>query len=172
MNLDYQRHRRVEGEAPSGFAGGGGDASPLLLKLLIAGGGTGGHIYSGLAVAEEWIARGGEVVFVGTPKGMESKLVPPFGIPLLLIQVSALKGRSFWDRFKALLKIPTALMASYKLLKQVQPDIVLGIGGYASGPVTLMARILGYKTAVLDQNSIPGMTRSFSVSFLRSRQRK
>lgn len=128
------------------------------MKLMIAGGGTGGHLYCGLAIAEEWKSRGGEVVFVGTKKGMEVKLVPEYGYPLELVKVSSLKGRGLGARIKTLLGLPLSLIQSFVLLKRHKPQVVIGIGGYASGPAVIAAKIMRLKTAVIDQNSIPGMT--------------
>lgn len=126
--------------------------------LLIAGGGTGGHIFSGVAVAEEWKAQGGEVVFVGTPRGKESEYIPKAGFELHLIQVGQLKGKGLFQKIKTVLSLLPALIQARALVKKIKPQVVLGIGGYASGPVCLMARLMGYPTAVLDQNVHPGLT--------------
>lgn len=127
-------------------------------KLVIAGGGTGGHIFPGLAVAEEWRSRGGEVIFVGTPRGKEVTLVPKAGFDLHLIPVGQLKGRGLFRKFKTLLGLPVALMRAFLFLRSQKPAAVLGIGGYASGPVTLAAKLLGVSTAITDQNAMPGLT--------------
>lgn len=126
------------------------------MKLIIAGGGTGGHLFPGMAIAEEWKARGGEVMFVGTPRGLEKNLIPRYGFRLEMIPVSALKGSGFQGKLKTLLGLPKAFLRSFWLLKKEKPDRVLGIGGYASGPMVLVAKLLGMKTAVMDQNAIPG----------------
>lgn len=126
--------------------------------LLIAGGGTGGHIFSGVAVAEKWQDLGGRVEFVGTPRGKESEYVPKEGFQLHLIPVGRLKGTGVLQKIKTLLSIPKALIKAYQLIKQIKPKVILGIGGYASGPVCLMGRLMGYPTAVIDQNAYPGLT--------------
>ena len=128
------------------------------MKLIIAGGGTGGHLFSGLAVAEEWVLRGGKVLFVGTPRGLEKELIPRFGYRLELIKVSSLKGSGIFRKLKTMAGIPTACLQSRRLLKKEKPDVVLGIGGYASGPMVMTARLKGIPTAVVDQNSVPGLT--------------
>ncbi|MBI4411827.1 MAG: undecaprenyldiphospho-muramoylpentapeptide beta-N-acetylglucosaminyltransferase, partial [Deltaproteobacteria bacterium] len=128
------------------------------MKLIVAGGGTGGHLFSGLAVAEEWVSRGFEVLFVGTPKGLEKDLVPRFGYRLELINVLSLKGSGFFLKLKTLAGVPRALVKSRRLLKKEKPDLVLGIGGYASGPMVVAAKLKGIPTAVIDQNSVPGLT--------------
>lgn len=124
--------------------------------LVIAGGGTGGHLFSGLAVAEEWVRRGNQVCFVGTARGFEKQLVPKHGFSLELIPGSSLKGKGFLKKIKALAKLPHAFAKSFTLLRKLKPDVVLGIGGYASGPFVMVAQNMGYKTAILDQNSVPG----------------
>jgi len=128
------------------------------LKLMIAGGGTGGHLYCGLAIAEEWKARFGTVIFVGTPQGLEVKLVPAYQHPLILIRMAPLKGKFFLARLKALFWLPYAMGKSFLVLIKEKPNVVLGIGGYVSGPFVLVARMFGFKTAVIDQNAIPGFT--------------
>ena len=127
-------------------------------KLLIAGGGTGGHLFSGIAVAEEWHNKGGDAVFVGTERGLEKNLVPRYGFPLELIPVGSLKGTGVFHKLKTFLRLPRSFIKSFALLKKVKPAVVLGIGGYASGPVVLAAALRGIPTAILDQNSVPGLT--------------
>lgn len=127
-------------------------------KLLIAGGGTGGHIFPGIAIAEEWRRLGGDVVFVGTPLGQESQLVPKYGFELKMLKVGSLKGAGFIKKIKTLAGLPGALIASYKILKSEKPNVVLGIGGYASGPLCFAAALSGKKTAITDQNVHPGIT--------------
>lgn len=115
-------------------------------------------MYSGLAVAEEWAARGGEVFFVGTPYGLEKELVPRYKFPLELIEGRPFKGGKFWEKVKTVMGIPKAVSRSFFLLARIDPDVVLGIGGYASGPVVLASCLKRVPTALLDQNSVPGMT--------------
>lgn len=130
------------------------------MRLVIAGGGTGGHLFPGVAVAEELLATqpGSEVVFVGTDKGIEARVIPELGYRLELIEISGLKTVGALGAVKGLFRIPRALWQSRKLLKRLRPDVVIGVGGYASGPVVLMARLMGTPTAILEQNSIPGLT--------------
>lgn len=141
----------------------------IMTKILFAGGGTGGHLYSGIALAEEFLkddASKREVLFVGTPAGMEKEIVPKNGYRLELIPVKPLKGRGLRDRLTSLAQIPGSLWKSRLLLKKEKPDLVFGIGGYASGPVTLMAHFMGIPTAIIDQNSIPGMTNRILGKFV------
>lgn len=130
------------------------------IRLMIAGGGTGGHLYSGIAVAEilQKKVPGSEIIFVGTERGLEKKIVPQEGFALKCIPVKPLKGGSLKSRFLSLLAIPRAFFFSLRFLSEWQPDLVLGIGGYASGPMTLMAVFKGIPTAIIEQNSYPGMS--------------
>ncbi|HCU23703.1 MAG TPA: undecaprenyldiphospho-muramoylpentapeptide beta-N-acetylglucosaminyltransferase [Deltaproteobacteria bacterium] len=130
------------------------------LKILFAGGGTGGHLFSGIAVAEEIRRRmpKAEVLFVGTPFGLEKSIVPEAGFPLRFIEATPLKGSGWSARLKSLLRLPRAYGQSKKILKEFSPDVVVGIGGYASGPLTLAAHFSKIPTAIIEQNSIPGFT--------------
>jgi UDP-N-acetylglucosamine--N-acetylmuramyl-(pentapeptide) pyrophosphoryl-undecaprenol N-acetylglucosamine transferase len=129
------------------------------LKLLVAGGGTGGHLYPGIAVAQEVVdSTGGEAVFVGTARGLETKLVPAAGFPLELIAVSGLKRMGFGGTLKGMGRLPGAFFESRRILKKHRPDVVLGVGGYASGPLVMAAALSGYPTAIQEQNSVPGFT--------------
>ena len=130
------------------------------LRLLIAGGGTGGHLFPGVAIAEELRARQPEapVRFVGTERGIEARVLPELGWELALIQVSGLKTVGAWGAIKGVFRLPRALWQARKRIKEFTPDVVIGVGGYASGPVVLMARLRGVPTAICEQNSIPGLT--------------
>lgn len=128
--------------------------------IIFAGGGTGGHLYSGIAVAD-WVKEHypqAKILFVGTPFGLEKKIVPEAGYELETISVSPLKGSGLMLRLKGLLRMPGAFWRSRKVLKRHPPNIVIGIGGYASGPMTLMAHFMGHFTAIIEQNSFPGFT--------------
>jgi UDP-N-acetylglucosamine--N-acetylmuramyl-(pentapeptide) pyrophosphoryl-undecaprenol N-acetylglucosamine transferase len=127
--------------------------------VVIAGGGTGGHLFPGIALAEELKARGGnEVLFVGTARGLEAKVVPREGWPLELIDVAGLKGAGAAGFLRGLLRVPRALFQSLAILRRFRPDLVVGVGGYASGPLVLAAALTGRATAILEQNSVPGVT--------------
>jgi len=128
------------------------------LRVVIAGGGTGGHLFPGIALAEEIRARGGEVHFVGTARGIEARAVPEQGFALELIDVAGIKGRGLMGLVRGLLRLPRAWWQSLRLLRRLRPDVVLGVGGYASGPVVATASMLRIPTAILEQNSIPGIT--------------
>jgi UDP-N-acetylglucosamine--N-acetylmuramyl-(pentapeptide) pyrophosphoryl-undecaprenol N-acetylglucosamine transferase len=130
------------------------------MKLVIAGGGTGGHLFPGVAIAEELRAREGsaEITFVGTARGIEARVLPELGWSLELIEVSGLKTVGLKGALKGLFRLPRAWWQARALLKRLQPDAVIGVGGYASGPVVLAAKLRGIPTAICEQNSIPGLT--------------
>lgn len=130
------------------------------MKVLIAGGGTGGHLYPGIALAEEVMTRhfANQVVFVGTERGLEARVVPREGYPLEMIRAQGLKGKGFLGLLKGLFLLPMAFIESLRILRRQKPDVVVGVGGYASGPVVLAAAMLRIPTAVQEQNALPGLT--------------
>jgi UDP-N-acetylglucosamine--N-acetylmuramyl-(pentapeptide) pyrophosphoryl-undecaprenol N-acetylglucosamine transferase len=141
------------------------DARPL--RVLIAGGGTGGHLYPGIAIAEEVTAQGGEVLFVGTKRGLETKLVPGAGFRLELIDVSGLKRTGLRGLVTGLARLPRAFAQARRILRGFRPDLVVGVGGYASGPVVLAAALSGIPTVIQEQNSRPGFTNRVLGRFAR-----
>jgi len=130
------------------------------MRLLIAGGGTGGHLFPGVALAEELRARepGAQIRFVGTRRGIEARVLPQLGWDLTLIEVSGLKTVGALGALRGVLRLPRALWQARRVVRAFAPDAVVGVGGYASGPVVLMARLSGIPTAICEQNSIPGLT--------------
>ena len=130
------------------------------LRMVIAGGGTGGHLFPGIAVAEEFLRRnpGNRILFIGTERGLEKKVLDGLGLALKTIPVEGIKGRGPARAAGALAKIPAGLAASFRILRAYRPAIVLGVGGYASGPAVLAARIMGTATAIAEQNAFPGLT--------------
>jgi len=129
------------------------------LRVLIAGGGTGGHIIPALAVARELVARhSAEILFVGTERGLETRLVPGAGFPLHLIQVGPLNKVSLATRMRTLADIPSSVWACRRLMKEWKPDVVLGIGGYASGPGVAAALLMHVPTLLFEPNAMPGLT--------------
>ncbi|HEX9240944.1 MAG TPA: undecaprenyldiphospho-muramoylpentapeptide beta-N-acetylglucosaminyltransferase [Anaeromyxobacter sp.] len=130
------------------------------MRLLVAGGGTGGHVFPGIALAEEVVTRhpGNDAVFVGTARGLEATAVPAAGFPIELVEVRGLKGKGLLDTIRNLLLLPRALLRSMAILRRWRPDVVVGVGGYASGPVVLAAWLLKIPTAVQEQNAAAGVT--------------
>lgn len=128
------------------------------MRVLIAGGGTGGHIIPALAIADELQKTyHAEIRFVGTPRGLESRLVPQAGYPLDLIHVGQLKNVSLLTRARTLLDLPLSLLRCRALLKQFRPDVVVGVGGYASGPAMGAAILSGIPTLAFEPNAVPGL---------------
>jgi len=130
------------------------------MRLVIAGGGTGGHLFPGIAVAEEFLARdpANEVIFVGTERGVEARLLPKLGYRLELIAAAGVRGKSLIGQLKGLAGFLYGYSQSRRILKEFRPDLVLGVGGYASAPLVLAARGLLIPRFVHEQNAIPGMT--------------
>ena len=130
------------------------------MRMMIAGGGTGGHVFPGIALAEEVVGRhpANDVVFVGTARGLEAKVVPEAGFPIELIEVKGLKGKGPLRLLANLFLLPAAFLACIRILKKWRPDMVVGVGGYASGPVVLAAWLLRIPTAVQEQNAAAGFT--------------
>jgi len=128
------------------------------LRVLIAGGGTGGHIIPALAVARELVARhGAEVLFVGTARGMEIRLVPEAGFRLRLIDVGPLKSVSLATRIRTLLRLPGSIGECRRLIREFRPTVVFGVGGYASGPAMAAALQLKVHTVAFEPNAMPGL---------------
>ncbi len=138
------------------------------MKVLIAGGGTGGHFFSGVAVGEAFLGRspGNEVVYVGTINGIEARVGPEQGLDVRFIDIAGIKGKGMTARLKALLLVPLAMLQSARLILREKPAVVLGVGGYASGPVVLTARLLGRKTGIVEQNSVAGATNKILGHFV------
>ncbi len=130
------------------------------MRLLVAGGGTGGHLFPGIAVAEEFLGRdpGNEVLFVGTERGIEARLLPRLGYRLECIAAAGVRGKGGLSQLKGMAMLLHAYSQSRKILKGFRPDVVLGVGGYASGPTVLAARGMGIRRFVHEQNAIPGLT--------------
>lgn len=127
-------------------------------RIAIAGGGTGGHIIPALAIADALkVAYGAEILFIGTPRGLESRLVPQAGYPLSLIQVGQLKNVSLATKARTLLDLPLSLIRCRKLLRRFRPDAVIGVGGYASGPAMGAAVLSGIPTLAFEPNAFPGL---------------
>lgn len=127
------------------------------MRAVIAGGGTGGHVIPALAIAHELRERyHAEVTFIGTARGIETRLVPKAGYALQLIQVGALKNVSLATRLNTLLALPSAIVDAWRIITELRPEIVIGVGGYASGPGMLAAALSGRPTLVFEPNVVPG----------------
>jgi len=149
------------------------------LRILIAGGGTGGHVIPGLAIARTMRDRyGAEVRFVGTARGLETRLVPEAGFGLELIEVGQLKNVSLARRARTLADLPVGIRRCMKLLRGLRPHVVVGVGGYASGPAMMAAVLMRLPTLAYEPNAAPGlanrivgrMVSAAAVNFEESRQ--
>ncbi len=127
------------------------------MRAILAGGGTGGHVIPALAIADELKKTyGAEVLFIGTARGIENRLVPAAGYPLQLIKVGALNRVSLATRLKTFAGLPRAVFAARRMLSAFEPDVVIGVGGYASGPAMLAAIRKGIPTLAFEPNVVPG----------------
>ncbi len=130
------------------------------LRVVIAGGGTGGHLYPGIAVARELLRRMPDAVvsFAGTAKGIEARVVPREGFVLDVIRSGGLKGKSVTDRARGVALLPAGGADAWRVISRRRPHLVIGVGGYSSGPVVALAAMRGIPTVLLEQNAVPGLT--------------
>lgn len=137
------------------------------MRAILAGGGTGGHVIPAIAIAQELQKLyQAEVEFIGTARGLENRLVPAAGFPLRLIKVGALNRVSFTTRLKTLLDLPRAVITSGRFLNEFQPDVVIGVGGYASGPAMLAAIRKRIPTLAFEPNLVPGFANRVVARFV------
>ena len=130
------------------------------LRVVIAGGGTGGHLFPGIAIAQEFLAKNSEnsVLFVGTGKQFEVSILSETGFAHRRITAEGFKGRGVWHQLVSILKVPKGIIESILILKDFKPHIVIGVGGYSAGPLVMGARLLGIKIVLHEQNILPGIT--------------
>ena len=130
------------------------------LRVVIAGGGTGGHLFPGIAIAQEFLAINAEnsVLFVGTGKQFEVSILSETGFAHRRITAEGFKGRGVWHQLVSILKVPKGIIESILILKDFKPHIVIGVGGYSAGPLVMGARLLGIKIVLHEQNILPGIT--------------
>ena len=142
----------------------------MSLSVLIAGGGTGGHLYPGIAVAREIIARvpDAQVTFVGTATGIESRVIPREGFALETIRSAGLKGKSVASLGRGIALLPASAIDAWHVISRGRPSIVIGVGGYSSGPVVLLASLRGIATMLMEQNAMPGLTNRLLARFVRA----
>jgi UDP-N-acetylglucosamine--N-acetylmuramyl-(pentapeptide) pyrophosphoryl-undecaprenol N-acetylglucosamine transferase len=135
------------------------------MRVILAGGGTGGHVIPALAIAQQLKkAYAAELLFIGTPRGMENRLVPAAGFELRLVQVGALKNVSLTTRLRTGWDLPMAVLKSWSMLKEFRPDVVIGVGGYASGPAMAAAILRGVPTIAFEPNVVPGFANRLVAS--------
>jgi UDP-N-acetylglucosamine--N-acetylmuramyl-(pentapeptide) pyrophosphoryl-undecaprenol N-acetylglucosamine transferase len=126
------------------------------MKVILAGGGTGGHVIPALAIAEELRKQGHEAAFVGTERGIEMRLVPKAGFPLFTVKVGALNRVSFTTRLRTLIDLPLSIFAAMRILRGFKTQVVIGVGGYAAGPATMAAVLLRIPVVLFEPNVVPG----------------
>jgi UDP-N-acetylglucosamine--N-acetylmuramyl-(pentapeptide) pyrophosphoryl-undecaprenol N-acetylglucosamine transferase len=129
------------------------------MKIVLAGGGTGGHLFPGIAIAEEFRKRSDppEVVFIGTQKGIEASIVPKEGYPIRYLGAEGIVGKSLVKKFNAGIKTAVSVYEARRLLKGLRPDAVIGLGGYASFSPVLVGSFLSIPTVIMEQNTVPGL---------------
>jgi len=137
------------------------------MRVIIAGGGTGGHVIPALAIAQQLKKQfAAEVLFIGTARGIETRLVPQSGFPLQLIKVGALNNVSLMTRAKTMFDLPRALWTSGRMVSDFRPDVVIGVGGYASGPAILAAIRRRIPTLAFEPNVVPGFANRLVAHFV------
>src|SRR5579862_6243737 len=137
------------------------------MRAILAGGGTGGHVIPALAIAQQLQKQyGAEVLFIGTSRGIENRLVPKAGFELRLVDVGALKNVAFTIRLKTLFDLPKAVWAAGRIVNEFRPDVVIGVGGYASGPAMLAAVLRRIPTLVFEPNVVPGFANRIVAPFV------
>ena len=140
------------------------------LRVVIGGGGTGGHVYPGIAVAREFVRQRPEAVvtFVGTVRGLEARVVPDAGFEVEHIRSAGLKGRPWGAAARSAALLPLSAWDAWCALSRLRPHLVIGVGGYSSGPTVLLAALRGIPTMVLEQNAWPGLTNRLLAPFVRA----
>ncbi|MGQ9659256.1 MAG: undecaprenyldiphospho-muramoylpentapeptide beta-N-acetylglucosaminyltransferase [Thermochromatium sp.] len=137
----------------------------MVARLAVMAGGTGGHVFPALAVAEALRAQGAEVFWIGTQSGMESRLVPEYGFEMEWISIEGVRGKGGMTWLKAPFRLASALGQARTILRRRRPTVVLGLGGFVSGPGGLAARALGIPLIIHEQNSVPGLTNRYLAWF-------
>ena len=139
------------------------------MRVIVAGGGTGGHVIPALAIAQELKARyQAEVLFIGTPRGIETRLVPAAGFHLDCIEVGALNRVDLTTRIRTLLDLPRAVVESARMISDFRPDVMIGVGGYASGPAMLAGGLMNIPMLAFEPNVVPGITNRLVAPMVRA----
>lgn len=130
------------------------------MKVILSGGGTGGHIYPALTIADQIKKQrpDAQIVFVGTRQGLEKNIIPRYGYPLRFIEIAGFRRSLSLDTLRSFAKLFTGLAGANRLISEIKPDLVIGTGGYVCGPVVFLAALRGIPTAIQEQNAMPGVT--------------
>jgi len=135
-------------------------------RMVVSGGGTGGHLFPGIAVAEKFIATGGEVMFIGTDRMVEARVLKDRPFRVAAISAAGIKGRGAAARISAIFRLFRGFFQSLRLLRRFRPKVAMGTGGYVTVPVLMAAKILGIATLIHEQNSVPGLANRFLGRFV------
>lgn len=132
----------------------------MKMKFVIAGGGTGGHVFPALAIGRAMLKEypDADITFVGTVRGIESRVIPREGYDIRFIRSEGLVGKNLISMLRSVIKVPLSMKDASRILRDIRPQLVLGVGGYSSGPVVFCARLLGIPTVIHEQNTLPGLT--------------
>jgi len=138
------------------------------VRILIAAGGTGGHLFPGIALAEEFIRRdrNNQILFIRDKKAMVADILKNSEFQAATLDVEGIKGKGLIKSLRACLKIPGSLVQSFRIIRKFSPDIVMGVGGYVSGPAVITAHFMGTKTFIAEQNALPGITNRILGKFV------
>ncbi|MCB2180666.1 MAG: undecaprenyldiphospho-muramoylpentapeptide beta-N-acetylglucosaminyltransferase [Desulfobulbaceae bacterium] len=139
-----------------------------IIKLMVSGGGTGGHLFPGIAVAEALLETrpDSKVLFVGTDRHTDKHVLAHRDFKRATVNCQGLMGKTLIEKIRSLIQLPLAVVASARLIREFKPDLVMGVGGYVTGPVLLAAKILRVPTCIHEQNSVPGMANRKLGSFV------
>lgn len=139
------------------------------MKIILSGGGTGGHIYPALTIADQIkkLEPRAEIIFVGTQQGLEKDIIPRYGYPLKFIEVAGFKRSLSADTMRSVGKLFTGLYDAYKIISDEKPDLVIGTGGYVCGPIVFMAALRGIPTCIQEQNAMPGVTNKILARYVK-----
>jgi UDP-N-acetylglucosamine--N-acetylmuramyl-(pentapeptide) pyrophosphoryl-undecaprenol N-acetylglucosamine transferase len=135
------------------------------MRIILAGGGTGGHVFPALAIAEELRKRGHEIGFVGTARGIEMRLIPKAGFPLYLVRIGALNRVSLATRLRTLTDLPLSIFTAMGILRRFKANVVIGVGGYAAGPATIAAVLIRIPVMLFEPNIVPGFANRVMARF-------
>ena len=139
------------------------------MKVILSGGGTGGHIYPALTIADQIkkLRPEAEIIFVGTKEGLEKNIIPRYGYPLRFIEIAGFKRSLSFDTLRSFAKLFTGLAGANSLISEIKPDLVIGTGGYVCGPIVFLAALRGIPTAIQEQNAMPGVTNKILARFVK-----
>ncbi len=139
------------------------------MKVILSGGGTGGHIYPALTIADQIkkLAPAAEIIFIGTEHGLEKDIVPRYGYPLKFIEVAGFRRSLSLDTLRSAVKLVQGLHDAYSIISREKPDLVIGTGGYVCGPVVLTAALKGIPTCIQEQNAMPGVTNKILCHYVK-----